>query len=251
MKILILSFLIGSVPSVVYSQAKAQGCIDRTLNVKMALKMQGILGGLRGEQTLQGKEGEQRNLFYNDISPEKICAQVSQEQRDQFEAERDSLKRVRKHLLKEFSSKKKISADVFVALDGDTTKTELTEQEACEETDKVLRRYGSPSSCDSENFTIQNTQKLDTMNPSFEEVCKKALPVMRESYKRMQRCEENLADSKKPKPQAVTEKASETASKGYGLPGTEEASKSYVEELNKAKSKNSKSKDTSRKATGQ
>lgn len=226
MKFLILFSFSLILSSQSFAQSKAEGCIDQTLRAKFAIKMKGILSQLR-EESLDAK---QKGLFQNDIDPEKICGMVSQEEKDQFDTDREGFKKVKKHLVKQFANKKKIPADVFVALDTDTTKTELTEAEVCEETSKILKKESGTDPCASEKYDIASSGQVDSLNGSFEDVCKKLLPVYRENFKRVQRCGLNQTESKAPKkalPKAEIEEIhsdDKENSKKYAKPSKPKAS---------------------------
>lgn len=229
MKILLIMFTSLIMNFEAFAQNKAEGCIDSALRAKFALKMKGVLGGLREESL----DGNKKTLFHNDVDPQKICGMVSQEQKDEFDEQRESSRQVKKHLVKQFANKKKIPADVFVALNADTTKTELTEAEVCEETSKVVKNSVSSSACDSDKFALAGAGKVDSLNGSFDEVCQKLLPIYREAYKRVQRCGVNQASEKKPNKALAKDKspdafemidAKSTGPKKYAKPAKSQSS---------------------------
>lgn len=169
-----------------FSQAKAEGCIDSALRAKYALKMKAMLSS-------------HMEKIQKDVAPEKVCGMIDQESKDLFDSDRESSRKVKKHLVKQFAHKKKIPGDVFVALHTDSTKKELTEADVCEETTKVVKNSVSSGPCDSDKFTLAQASRINTLNGSFDELCQQLIPVFRDSYKRVQRCGANQAEEKKGK----------------------------------------------------
>lgn len=236
MKLLFLTVLLTNVAF----GSKAEKCLDQMARFRLVQAVKNAVDQIQDPKVLKKKANEEgfEHPIQNDIDPKTICSLVDESEKKKFQEKRQQLAKSKKLAMRDLQNKKKVSSMIYSGIGGVSDK-DMNEAAICEDSQNsindALSTYDD-SNCpiktkQAEKFTAINVESL-----SFNQACEKVLPMLRKSYKDNQDCEKQKELDRKPREEISPDKP-----KGrYNLPGTEEASQKFIDEINKKKNEKKK-----------